>query len=73
MRDKAVCNWPLTSCVDEEVLERLVIYQWDNYHLTLEGVTQPLAVQYDDYLEMEPIEELSLLMQERRPAPRGVR
>ena len=70
MPNKDVVIWPLYSCVEPSAVALLIQYQYDNYGQKLDIMTEPPVVGHS--FELEPLEEIEILIRERRPAPRGM-
>jgi len=50
-------TWPLWECLEPQVLAKLVQYQWDNYGLKLELLS-------DIYRDVEGLEEIGHLIRQ---------
>lgn len=48
-------TWPLWQCLSNEALIKLILYQWENYGLKLELLS-------DAFREVESLEEIGRLM-----------
>lgn len=66
MTSKDVATWPLFLCVEPDVTARLIQFQYENYGTKLDIMTEPVEHPF----ELESLEEIDLIIRERRPAPR---
>lgn len=66
IENEMTITWPIWECISPLVLALLIQYQWDNYGLKLDLMSDP-------FTEIESREELGRLMKQKPEHPRMVK